>query len=215
MLIRRFNRYFSKMEGAKKIVLDPFCFKQFEPKEDGTPAAIDFNKEELTEKVNSYYIEKGTDCLKPGYAPFCKHIFMENFTPALQSTAEITDENKGLLQCAYEARRENELAVLTRWFPQEHITATTAKYLDIILYSYDQVQSENESMSTEDPNKDIGYDYAIISIKPQGVDFELPMQPITMMRNSLGKEYGGSGVPFDEDKYKESVKYWESNALIK
>jgi hypothetical protein len=29
-----------------------------------------------------------------------------------------------------------------------------------------------------------------------------------MMRNALGKEYGGSGVELDQDKYKESVEFW-------
>ena len=43
------------------------------------------------------------------------------------------------------------------------------------------------------------YDYGIISVKAQDVANELPMQPITAMRNSLGKEYGGSGVPLDEE----------------
>ena len=41
------------------------------------------------------------------------------------------------------------------------------------------------------------------------------MQPITAMRNSLGKEYGGSGVPIDEVKYRESVDFWSSYASIK
>ena len=41
------------------------------------------------------------------------------------------------------------------------------------------------------------------------------MNPITMMRNSLGKEEGGSGVPLDRVKYMESVDFWSKNALIK
>ena len=36
-----------------------------------------------------------------------------------------------------------------------------------------------------------------------------------MMRNSLGKEEGGSGVPLDKEKYKASVEFWSKNALIK
>jgi len=28
------------------------------------------------------------------------------------------------------------------------------------------------------------------------------------MRNALGKEYGGSGVPLEFDKYKLSVSFW-------
>ena len=56
-------------------------------------------------------------------------------------------------------------------------------------------------MGNKDPNAHIDYDYGIISVKRQDVDFETPMAPITMMRNALGKEYGGSGVELDFDKY--------------
>eukprot|EP00352_Strombidinopsis_acuminata_P007831 CAMPEP_0176370610 /NCGR_PEP_ID=MMETSP0126-20121128/24116_1 /TAXON_ID=141414 ORGANISM="Strombidinopsis acuminatum, Strain SPMC142" /NCGR_SAMPLE_ID=MMETSP0126 /ASSEMBLY_ACC=CAM_ASM_000229 /LENGTH=61 /DNA_ID=CAMNT_0017729731 /DNA_START=467 /DNA_END=652 /DNA_ORIENTATION=- len=59
------------------------------------------------------------------------------------------------------------------------------------------------------------YDYGIVSVKPQDVNHELPMQPITAMRNSLGKEYGGSGVPLDFDKYKQSVAFWNEHATLK
>ena len=41
------------------------------------------------------------------------------------------------------------------------------------------------------------------------------MDPITMMRNALGKEQGGSGVLLDREKYLQSVKYWELNAIVK
>ena len=41
------------------------------------------------------------------------------------------------------------------------------------------------------------------------------MQPITMMRNALGKEEGGSGVGLDRAKYKESVDFWTKHASIK
>ena len=41
------------------------------------------------------------------------------------------------------------------------------------------------------------------------------MQPMTMMRNALGKEYGGSGVPLDEAKYRKSVEFWQDYALLK
>jgi hypothetical protein len=36
--------------------------------------------------------------------------------------------------------------------------------------------------------------------------------PITMMRNALGVEEGGSGVPIDRDAYARSVAFWEKNA---
>lgn len=59
-----------------------------------------------------------------------------------------------------------------------------------------------------DPNKDIDYDWGIISIKPQDVDYEIPMLPITMMRNAVGKEEGGSGVPLVRELYLQSVEFW-------
>ena len=40
------------------------------------------------------------------------------------------------------------------------------------------------------------------------------MQPITMMRNALGADEGGSGVPLDADKYRESVAYWATHAPL-
>jgi hypothetical protein len=66
-----------------------------------------------------------------------------------------------------------------------------------------------------DPNKDVDYDYGIISVKPQDVDHETPMQPITVMRNALGKEFGGSGVPLEFDKYQASVEFWKKHAILK
>lgn len=57
--------------------------------------------------------------------------------------------------------------------------------------------------------------WGIISVKGQTVDFELPMQPITMMRNALGVEFGGSGAPLEFDKYKQSVDFWSKHVSIK
>ncbi|KAL3154940.1 hypothetical protein ABBQ38_011471 [Trebouxia sp. C0009 RCD-2024] len=56
--------------------------------------------------------------------------------------------------------------------------------------------------------------WGIISIKAQDEDFETPMQPITIMRNSLGREEGGSGVTLDKQAYENSVMYWDAHAAI-
>ena len=40
------------------------------------------------------------------------------------------------------------------------------------------------------------------------------LQPITMMRNALGREEGGSGVPLDRHKYDAAAAYWETHAAI-
>ena len=41
------------------------------------------------------------------------------------------------------------------------------------------------------------------------------MDPITIIRNALGKEEGGSGIPLDRNKYMESVEFWKNHAITK
>lgn len=104
------------------------------------------------------------------------------------SSAEITSENEHLLKTGYVARTEKQLPVLSRFFPKEKVEVKPAKYLDLILYSKEQVQKQNEAMGNVDPNKDLDYDFGIVSVKPSNVDYETPMDPITVMRNALGKD---------------------------
>lgn len=100
---------------------------------------------------------------------------------------------------------------LSRWFPEEAAEKKTAKYLDLILYSREQIQAEKKAMGEEDHDTE---PYGIISVKAQDVDVELPMQPITIMRNALGKKEGGSGVVLNKTKYQESVTFWSKHAPI-
>ena len=92
------------------------------------------------EKLNEIYL-KNPD-LKDGYAPFCKHIFVKNFTDCCNYYQEINDENEHLLKTRYEARQEYELAVLRRFFLEKDIKKQEAEYLDIILYSKKQIEYE-------------------------------------------------------------------------
>ena len=65
---------------------------------------------------------------------------------------EITSENEGLLRSGYEARTEKELPVLNRWFPKESVGDTgEAKYLDVILYSREQIRIEVGRGANETP----------------------------------------------------------------
>ena len=95
----------------------------------------------------------------------------------------------------------------------DKLPAPDATFLDIILYSRDQIIKENEAMGITPPDTEAPW--GIISVKGQLCDYELPMQPITMMRNALGKEEGGSGVPLDKVKYAESVAFWREHVAIK
>lgn len=102
-----------------------------------------------------------------------------------------------------------------RFFPKELVTPKPATYLDIILYSREQIRKENADMGNADRPEQEDAPWGIISVKAQDVDHELPMQPITMLRNALGREYGGSGVALDKAKYQESVDFWSKNAVIR
>ena len=198
------------MKSCNKLVLDPFCLRQF-VSHSGTKGNIDFDPVDFEKRVNEQY---SPEDLKEGYAPFCKHLFIKNFTGSTLYYEKITEDNRKLLQTSYESRREEELPVLKRFFSKEDVKPRPALYLDIILYSKEQIQKENESMKTKDPNADTQYDWGIISVKSQDLDYEIPMDPITCMRNSLGKEEGGSGVPLDREAYMKSVQFWKDHALI-
>ena len=137
---------------------------------------------------------------------------MPNFTEALPGAVAITSDNQRLIESDYNARTEAELPVLERWIPLEAVTLTKAKYLDIILYSREQIQKENAAMGQQ---TDETAAWGIVSVKPQDVAIELPMTPMTMMRNALGKEEGGSGVPLDRAKYMASAAYWKANVAVK
>ena len=60
----------------------------------------------------------------------------------------------------------------------------------------------------------LDYDWGIISIKFQDCDYEIPMDPITAMRNALGAEEGGSGVPLNRAEYMKSVEFWINHVVL-
>jgi hypothetical protein len=192
------------------LVVDPFCLRQFD-KTSGKAPFLDLDVAAFEARVNALYEAKGAEALVAGYAPFCKHVFVENFVGARGAVAAITPADAHLLESGYAARTEKELPVLSRWFPKDKVTPAPARYLDLILYSRAQIRKENAAMG-EDSGSDAPW--GIVSVKAQDVASELPMQPITMMRNALGADEGGSGVPLDADKYRESVAYWAAHAPL-
>ena len=109
--------------------------------------------------------------------------------------------------------------------------AERATWLDIILYSREQIEKENAAMAGRPPSaaapslpplspslstgsSDSRWRWGIVSIKPQSADSEVPMLPITMMRNALGVDEGGSGVALDRDKYTAAVEFWSRHANV-
>lgn len=169
-------------EGA--VVVDPFCHRQFAEKASsrmtegggyyaGTVFEIPIS--EFEEIVNTRY---DTTLLVDGYAPFCKHLFVINdFTDARVNVLRITDDNEKHLRTRYEARTESELPVLTRHFDRDSLLGggcgedgrdvfPVAKYLDLILYSREQIERENAAMGKkeEGENTDTAAPWGIVSI---------------------------------------------------
>jgi hypothetical protein len=150
-----------------------------------------------------------------GYAPFCKHVFVPNFIPGTKvGSIPITPENEQHLRSGYSARSDAELAVLTRWFPADKVEIPEATFLDVILYSREQLVKERAAMEAKQERPPLpDAPWGIISIKGQLENFECPMTPITMMRNTMISE-GGSGVAIDREAYAASVKYHSAHAPV-
>ena len=207
------------MEKPKPLILDQFAFRSFDKTRSSN--YINMDKQDFLNKVNELY--KSESQLVEGYAPFCKHLFVENFVKGLKSChIEINKDTEKLIISKYDSRQKNELPVLIRYIDLNSVDKEKiedAKYLDLILYSKEQIISEMTEMKFEEnkinemKNKD--FDWGIISIKPLNVNHELPFIPITIMRNSLGKNEGGSGVPIDRKKYMEGVEFWSKNVELK
>jgi hypothetical protein len=224
----------------KHIVVDPFCYRQFTEKSntnnssDGYAGVMFTNPiSEFETIINSRY---NPSLLIDGYAPFCKHLFLTNdFTTARVSVLPITESNMQCLRSRYEARTEQELPVLTRHFDRKALVLQkqqemgngveaisdaeifpVAKYLDLILYSREQIIKENIAMgkAVVAAGEEETAPWGIVSIKAQDVKYELPMTPITILRNALGKEQGGSGVELNREAYMESVNYWKDHASV-
>ena len=173
------------------------------------------DKKGFVDRVHELYRSSGGS-LVDGYAPFCKHVFIPNDYECTVGAIPITEDNVHLLRSGYTRRRPEEIAVLTRWFPVGEVEAPRADYLDIILYSREQLVKEHAALYGK-PESDIDLPdckWGIISIKAQSESYETPMNPITMMRNALGKAEGGSGVPINKEEYEKATAYWDTHAMI-
>jgi len=179
------------------IVLTPFARARLFPR-DRRPSAIqDCTAEAFEQHLNS---EPPLNVLD-GYAPFCKLHVHRNWTRTRCTATPITDANRHLLRSAYEARNSNELPVLVRWF--EGIDPPVANYLLPILYSREQLAKEGSPIDA-----DWGVVGCLYTLEPE----EIPMVPITMLRNALGVAEGGSGVALDREAYRRAVAFWDVHA---
>lgn len=179
------------------IILTPFAHTRLFPREPRGNTIRDCTPEQFERHLNEHAPLQVLD----GYAPFCKLHVHRNWTSTRCLTVPVTDGNRNLLRSGYEARSRQELPVLVRWF--EGVEPPVADYLVVILYSAAQLEKEGSPIEG---------DWGIVGCLYTATPEEIPMAPITMMRNALGVEEGGSGVPLDRAAYRRAVEFWENNA---
>ena len=179
------------------IILTEFARPRLFPRDGRSTAIQDCSAEQFVAHLNTQAPIKIID----GYANFCKLPVHKNWTRTRCSVVPINDDNRHRLRSAYEARSKDELPVLVRWF--EGIEAPIAEYLIPILYSREQLAREGTVTEAE-----WGIVGCLYTLQPE----EIPMVPITMLRNALGVEEGGSGVALDRASYQRSVAFWQSHA---
>jgi hypothetical protein len=179
------------------IVLTAFARPRLFPTEPRANTIQDCTAAQFEAYLNTHAPQAVLD----GYAPFCKLHVHRNWTSTRCMAVPLTDANRHLLRSGYEARNTSELPVLTRWF--EGLIPPIANYLIPILYSRAQMAKEGTPIDA-----DWGVVGCLYTMEPQ----ETPLVPITMLRNALGVEEGGSGVPIDRAAYARSVAFWEGHA---
>ena len=143
--------------------------------------------------------------VKPGYAPFCKEVHIRDY-PVMCPVAKITPLNIQHLKSDYVLRNAGELPHLARFFKKGSVEPTLAHHVTVIVYSREQLMAEGDDFT--------GSDYDIVTVLAQPCDGTMPMNPYTMVRNHMGKEFGGSGVNLDLEKYYQAVEFWKEHAMI-
>ena len=179
------------------IALTDFARTRLFPRDGRRTAIQDCSPDAFIERLNAAPPLRVLD----GYAPFCQLHVHANWTATRCSMIAITEANRHLLRSAYEARSREELPVLVRWF--EGLEPPVAKYLIPILYDRAQLAKEGTAIDA-----DWGVVGCLYTLEPE----EIPMVPITQLRNALGVAEGGSGVAIDRAAYLRSVAFWEQHA---
>lgn len=211
-----------------KIRITDFAKRHFDPKSGGTKITdktpLEFEEFLHLRVADHFTLNNGNQKYRvkiiDGYAPFCKLIAIENFTNARVGSMKIDISNYQYIRHGYSARTEKELPILTRWF-ELPVAAPIADYLIVVVYSREQLEKEFEATKNKDSGNpcdiifDFNAEWGVVAILGQTHDNEEPMQPITMMRNALGVEEGGSGYPLNKEQYMASVEFWKYNAVVK
>lgn len=145
--------------------------------------------------------------LAGGYASGIKHLWMTSFSSTKLSYIDrfgIKEEN---IKHEYIRRGDEnpkEIPFLSEWV--EGVEAPNAPWFDIILYSRENLAKEGIEIES---------DFGIVSINAElSYGVSCPMDPNTHLRNALGVEFGGNGVPLNRKEYEEACVFWAKHIKI-
>jgi len=180
---------------------------------------FDYHLKNLLEEINYYYdesfsiesmIEENNSefLLQNGYADFCKLLFIPNNTEAKPFYIKREPFVYPYIRTEYNSRTKDELPVLIE-YAKVPWKLEKSKYLMVILYEKKQLEKEKGQ------EIDKNFEYGVVGIRSVNDMVEPPLPPITIMRNALGIECGGSGVKIDEKEYLKSVNFWTKNISVK
>lgn len=150
-----------------------------------------------------------------GYAPFCKLVSIP-LTKEMQwhpnairtDQTEINDDNKSDIQFYYHVRSQGELPMPCRLLPCKKSHREKAQWLQVILYSDEQCAKED----INHPDRQFKSNHwQVVLYKGQKGPDEIPMEDTTMIRNALGVEEGGSGIPIDPEKWTQCILHWKNH----
>lgn len=184
------------------------------------------NQDELLEFINSNYndiypvdLDDNDIELLDSLYDFCKYLVipLDNEYKINCSVKRIEQSDYQFIKSDYSSRTETELDVISRRLEIPKIfSQPKSKYLVVILYTKEQLLKEHDSTDKNikfELNNDC--EYGIVSLMGTIEPYPDSITPITMMRNALGKKYGGNGVKINFDEYNKSVNFWKYHILIK
>jgi hypothetical protein len=216
--IRNLKSYDEFISVAYSAELTEFAKRHFDKGFGGTKV-LSMSPEQFIHQLRDEFVKavhSHSAIVINGYADFCKLVPVKNFTDARSGSLPITLENYQYLRSGYSARTEDELPVLSRWL-ELPLGKPIASILMIILYSKEQIDREAKVDAEKNGTKFVAFPapWGIVSINGQMHAEEEPMHPATALRNALGPEEGGSGVPINRDAYQRSVDFWSTHASVK
>ena len=187
------------MKNKETVSVNNFVCRQ--TKNSGKSYVIDLSFKEITQHAQCQ-LKNGN--FKPGYRDGVVIVQVDKklTNHFICPFVKITNETK--LNATLVRRRPEE----TPYIQIRALNGTPLKTgsVDLILYRHDVLAETNEQ--TSDANWELISFHAI----PEGVH-DLPMGPVTMMRNQL-QLTGGTKAYYESDDWAESVKFWQEYAML-